>query len=79
MQVINEGVEKAKIDHDMNPEDMNVAIARLGRGPYLKRLDIKGRGRSGIIKRPCAHLTVVLREIKKTKLSKVLKRPATPE
>lgn len=42
------------------PSDYIIKEAVTGRGKYLKRLDIKGRGRCGIIRKPHAFMRFVL-------------------
>jgi len=62
LRMMNAGVEAAKESHGLSTEELFVGIVNLGRGPYLKRIDIKGRGRTGLITIPCTHVTMVLRE-----------------
>jgi ribosomal protein L22 len=42
------------------PQDFTIQQAMVGRGRYRKRLDIKGRGRVGIIRRPSCFLRIVV-------------------
>ena len=50
----------AKLDEDTSqindPSKFIVQQALVGKGPYLKRIDIKGRGRHGVIWRPHSFL-----------------------
>ncbi len=62
MALIIEGVNRAEKQFGLAQEQLRVAICTVNRGSFLKRLDIKGRGRTGMIKRPASHLTVVLRQ-----------------
>jgi len=63
MQQIGAGLRHAEEKLGIGADQLKIAKAIPNRGSYLKRLDIKGRGRSGMIKRPSTHLTIVLREI----------------
>uniref|UniRef100_A0A7S2S7T4 50S ribosomal protein L22, chloroplastic n=1 Tax=Mucochytrium quahogii TaxID=96639 RepID=A0A7S2S7T4_9STRA len=63
MLCIREAAEIAKEDYGLEPDQLNVAILMPGRGTYLKRLDIKGRNRRGMITVPYSRITCVLREI----------------
>ncbi len=62
MALIIEGIKRAEKQFGLTQEQLLVAICTVNRGSYLKRIDIKGRGRTGMIKRPATHLTVVLRQ-----------------
>ncbi|KAJ2719437.1 39S ribosomal protein L22, mitochondrial [Coemansia sp. Benny D115] len=46
----------------MNPDNMFIKLARVGKGKYRKRLDPKARGRFGVIRVPSAHMKYVLWE-----------------
>ncbi|CAK9019877.1 50S ribosomal protein L22 [Durusdinium trenchii] len=63
MVMIKHGCEVAKEKMGLEPHELNVAIVNLGRGPFLKRIDIKGRGRSGLLTLPYTHVEIELREI----------------
>ncbi|KAJ2612348.1 39S ribosomal protein L22, mitochondrial [Coemansia sp. RSA 1365] len=53
----------AIVQRKMNPENMIVKLARVGKGmKFRKKIDIKARGRFGIIRNPTAHLKYVLWE-----------------
>jgi len=43
-----------------NTEKYVVQQALVGRGPYIKKIDIKGRGRHGIIRHPHAFIRILL-------------------
>ncbi|OMJ20380.1 50S ribosomal protein L22 [Smittium culicis] len=49
----------------MNPEQMYVKEAWVGKGRFIKRLDYKARGRFGVIHHPTAHMKFVLGEKEK--------------
>ncbi|KAJ2801901.1 39S ribosomal protein L22, mitochondrial [Coemansia guatemalensis] len=52
----------AIVHRKMNPENMIVKLARVGKGTFRKKMDMKARGRFGIIRNPTAHLKYVLWE-----------------
>lgn len=63
MQMINAGVKVAKEKHNLEPEQLQVAVVHLGRGTYLKRVEFKGRGKTGMLTLPYTHVTITLREV----------------
>ncbi|KAJ2006999.1 39S ribosomal protein L22, mitochondrial [Coemansia thaxteri] len=54
--------KNAVFQKQMNPDNMFVKLARVGKGQFRKRLDPKARGRHGIIRIPSAHMKYVLWE-----------------
>ena len=52
----------ADVYHNLQPEDLYVAEALVGKGKYMKRVRFRGRGRVNIIRKPTCHLTLVVRE-----------------
>ncbi|KAJ2853403.1 39S ribosomal protein L22, mitochondrial [Coemansia erecta] len=54
--------KNAVYQKQMNPENMFIKLARVGKGKYRKRLDPKARGRFGLIKVPYAHMKYVIWE-----------------
>ena len=59
------------IQRDRSPSEYIIREAVTGRGKYLKRLDIKGRGRCGIIRKPHAFMRFVLEipDVRRIKLT----------
>ncbi|KAJ2777159.1 39S ribosomal protein L22, mitochondrial [Coemansia javaensis] len=49
-------------EREMDPANMFLKVVRVGKGRYGKKLDIKGRGRTGLIRKPTAHLMYVVQE-----------------
>jgi hypothetical protein len=47
----------------MDPDRLLIDEIRIGRSTYLKRLEIKGRGRTGVRRKPYCHIYVYVREI----------------
>jgi len=60
-------IYKAKFNaannHGMDPDNLVVDEILIGRSGYLKRLDIKGRGKTGMRRRPYCYACVYVREI----------------
>ncbi|KAJ2700368.1 39S ribosomal protein L22, mitochondrial [Coemansia sp. IMI 203386] len=54
--------KNAIFQKQMNPDNMFVKLARVGKGKYRKRLDPKARGRFGVIKVPYSHMKYVIWE-----------------
>src|SRR6478672_935919 len=52
-----------KNNHDLEVDDLVVAEAHVGNGIVMKRFSPRGRGRSGRIYKPFAHLTIVVRQV----------------
>ncbi|KAJ2887656.1 39S ribosomal protein L22, mitochondrial [Coemansia aciculifera] len=57
--------KNAMFQKEMNPDNMFIKLARVGKGKYRKRLDPKARGRYGIIRVPYAHMKYVVWEKQK--------------
>ena len=49
-------------NHGLDGDNLKVDQAWVGKGQYLRRVSIHGRGRSGVMHKNRAHLTVVLKE-----------------
>ncbi|KAJ2028285.1 39S ribosomal protein L22, mitochondrial, partial [Coemansia sp. S2] len=54
--------KNAMFQREMNPDNMFIKLARVGKGKYRKRIDPKARGRYGMIRVPYAHMKYVLWE-----------------
>ncbi|KAJ1810303.1 39S ribosomal protein L22, mitochondrial [Coemansia sp. RSA 2599] len=54
--------KNAIFQKQMNPDNMFIKLARVGKGKYRKRLDPKARGRFGVIKVPYSHMKYVIWE-----------------
>ncbi|KAJ1899896.1 39S ribosomal protein L22, mitochondrial [Kickxella alabastrina] len=54
--------KNAVFQKEMNPDNMFVKLARVGKGKYRKRLDPKARGRFGVIRIPYSHMKYVVWE-----------------
>ncbi len=56
-------VANAENNHGLDPDDLIVAEAYVGKNLVLKRFHARGRGRSGAIMKPFSQITVVVREV----------------
>jgi large subunit ribosomal protein L22 len=54
-------VANAENNHGLDPDDLVVAEAYVGKNLIMKRFHARGRGRSGKIMKPFSQLTVVVR------------------
>lgn len=61
-KVILSAAANATNKHDLDRDKLFVAEAVVGKGTFLPRLSIHGRGRAGKMHRPRSHVTIVLEE-----------------
>lgn len=64
-KVLLSAIANAENNKGLDPDALFVSEATVGRALVMKRLDIKGRSRSGRITKPLSHLRVVVSEVKK--------------
>ncbi|KAJ1849537.1 39S ribosomal protein L22, mitochondrial [Coemansia sp. RSA 2708] len=58
--------KNAIFQKQMDPDEMVVKLVRVGKGTkFQKKLDIKGRGRFGVIRKPKAHMKFVVWEMQR--------------
>ncbi|KAG9441550.1 hypothetical protein H6P81_017404 [Aristolochia fimbriata] len=69
-QVINSARANATHNHELDPEQLLVAEAFVGKGFFKKRISYHSKGRSGIKVRPECHLTVLVQE-KRNQIAKL--------
>ena len=62
LKCVKSAVANAENNHGLDPDDLIIAEAYVGKGLVMKRFHARGRGRSGKIHKPFAQLTVVVRE-----------------
>eukprot|EP00291_Cryptomonas_curvata_P022899 CAMPEP_0172172728 /NCGR_PEP_ID=MMETSP1050-20130122/12618_1 /TAXON_ID=233186 /ORGANISM="Cryptomonas curvata, Strain CCAP979/52" /LENGTH=202 /DNA_ID=CAMNT_0012844321 /DNA_START=268 /DNA_END=872 /DNA_ORIENTATION=- len=65
-------------NHGMDPDNLMIDEIILGRSSYLKRVEFKGRGRTGVRRLPYCHLTVYVREIRPEDPFSATPPPAPP-
>lgn len=61
-KVILSAAANATNNHDLDRDKLFVAEAVVGKGTFLPRVSIHGRGRAGKMHRPRSHVTIVLEE-----------------
>jgi large subunit ribosomal protein L22 len=61
-QVLKSAIANAEHNFGCNRETLYVHEASVGRATVMRRLDIKGRSRSGRIHKPLSHLRIVVSE-----------------
>ncbi|KAJ2715832.1 39S ribosomal protein L22, mitochondrial [Coemansia spiralis] len=65
-QTIKNSLEWAQAEairaRGMDPANMHLKLVRIGKGRYGKKVEFKGRGRTGLIRKPTAHMMYVVTE-----------------
>lgn len=56
-------IANAENNHGLDIDKLYVSEATVGKALVMKRLDIRGRSKSGRIKKPFAHLRIIVSEI----------------
>ena len=62
-KTLESAIANAENNHNLDVDDLVVAAAYVGNAMILKRFSPRARGRSGRIRKPFAHLTIVVREV----------------
>lgn len=61
-KTLESAIANAENNHDLDVDDLVVAEAYVGNAMILKRFSPRARGRAGRIRKPFAHLTIIVRE-----------------
>ena len=61
-KVILSAAANATNNHDLDREKLLVAEALVGKGTFIKRVSVHGRGRAGVITKPRSHVTIAVAE-----------------
>ena len=61
-KTLESAIANAENNHNLDVDDLVVAAAYVGNAMILKRFSPRARGRAGSIRKPFAHLTIVVRE-----------------
>ncbi len=61
-KALESAVANAEHNYDLDVDKLYVKEARVDKGPFLKRMKPRSRGRADIIKRPTSHITIVVAE-----------------
>jgi large subunit ribosomal protein L22 len=59
---LESAIANAENNHDLDVDDLVVAVASVGKALVIKRFNARGRGRMARILKPFANLTIVVRE-----------------
>ena len=62
-KTLESAIANAENNHNLDVDDLVVAEAYVGNAMILKRFSPRARGRAGRIRKPFAHLTIVVREV----------------
>ena len=62
-KLLDSAVANAENNHGLDIDNLIVTEATVGREMIMKRIDIKGRSRRGIIKKPFSNMRVVVSEV----------------
>src|SRR3984893_12780949 len=62
-KTLESAIANAENNHNLDVDALLVAEAYVGNAMTLKRFSARARGRAGRIRKPFAHLTIVVREV----------------
>jgi len=57
-------VANAENNHGLDPDDLIISEAYVGKNLVMKRFHARGRGRSAMVLKPFSQITVIVREVK---------------
>lgn len=63
-KTVMSAIANAENNHSLDPDDLIVAEAYVGKNLVMKRFHPRGRGRAAGIQKPFSQLTVVVREVR---------------
>ena len=63
-KTLESAIANAENNHNLNVDSLIVAEAYVGKAMVMKRMHVRGRGRSNRIEKPFSHLTIIVREVK---------------
>ncbi|KAJ1491041.1 ribosomal protein L22/L17 [Baffinella frigidus] len=75
-QLIYDAKFNASNNHGMDPDRLLIDEIKIGRAGYLKRVEYKGRGKTGIRRRPYCYCAIYVREIQPTDVRTSAASPA---
>ena len=61
-KVILSAAANATNNHDLDREKLVITEALVGKGTFIKRISVHGRGRSGRIEKPRSHVSIAVAE-----------------
>ena len=59
-KTLESAIANAEHNYDMNVDELIVQEVRVDRGPFLKRVNYRARGRADIIRRRTSHITITV-------------------
>ena len=62
-KTLESAIANAENNHDLDPDQLVVAEAHVGKSIVMKRFHARGRGRASRIEKPFSHLTIVVRQV----------------
>ncbi|MGG7517989.1 50S ribosomal protein L22 [Allorhizobium undicola] len=62
-KTLESAIANAENNHDLDVDQLIVAEAYVGKSIVMKRVHVRGRGRTARVEKPFAHLTIVVREV----------------
>ena len=62
-KTLESAIANAENNHNLDADSLIVAEAYVGNSLVMKRFHARGRGRSAMVQKPFAHLTIIVREI----------------
>ncbi len=66
-KVLKSALANAKNNFGLNSESLHVKKALVGKGPILKRMRPRARGRADLMRRRSSHITIILEEFESGK------------
>jgi len=61
-KTLESAIANAENNHDLDVDFLVVAEAHVGKSITMKRMHVRGRGRTTRIEKPFSHLTIIVRE-----------------
>ncbi|RCL03267.1 MAG: large subunit ribosomal protein L22 [Candidatus Tokpelaia sp. JSC161] len=62
-KTLQAAIANAENNHNLDVDSLLVAEAYVGKSMVMKRMHVRGRGRTSRIKRPFSHLTIIVRDM----------------
>jgi len=62
-KTLESAIANAENNHNLDIDALVVAEAYVGKSITMKRMHVRGRGRTSRIERPFSHLTIIVREV----------------
>ena len=63
-KTLRSAIANAEHNYNMNPENLIISKILIDKGPVLKRISPRAMGRADVIRKPTAHITVEVDEVK---------------